>query len=250
MSEIFQIFRKIILRPDEIVEIALQNVAPSSCTTDYIKNNFSRLVESIQIDAYEEYLKNEKVCGKTAIKEFLKSHLESTKKSSDPIELIASNFTELDRFFLSLTQSRRSRAGSAFEDIIKNLFKRLSYQFDEQIVINGAPDFLMPSEAHYKTNAMDCIIFTAKRTLRERWRQIVTEGTRGLGFYLATIDAKVSQPQLGEMKSNRIYLVVPESLKTTIPHYSSAPNVISFEDFFDNHLDPAVKRWKRAKVIK
>lgn len=125
----------------------------------------------------------------------------------------------------------------------------LDYPFDEQVVINGKPDFLLPSEKHYRVHAPDCIIFTAKRTLRERWRQIVTEGIRGLAFYLATIDEKVTENALDEMKANRIYLVVPMQLKKSIEHYSEAPNVLTFETFFKQHLDPAMQRWKENRVI-
>jgi len=172
----------------------------------------------------------------------------SGKKSS--IETVANNFREFDRFFLSLAQSRKPRAGSTFEWIIKDLFKKLNYPFAEQQVINGKPDFLMPSRTHYDKNPMDCIIFTVKTTVRERWRQIVTEGTRGLGFFLATVDDGISDNQLAEMLRNRIYLVVSSQLKAKIPHYKTAANVISFEQFFRDHLDPAVRRWKKIKVVK
>jgi len=158
-------------------------------------------------------------------------------------------FTELDRFFLSLTQSRRTRAGSAFEIILRTLFKRLNYPFYEQQVINGKPDFLMPGKSHFDSNPMDCIIFTAKRTLRERWRQIVTEGTRGLGFYLSTIDESISTNQLDEMRNHRIYLVIPISIKEKVVQYRSAHNVITFEEFFRYHLDPAVTRWTERGII-
>ena len=133
--------------------------------------------------------------------------------------------------------------------ILKTLFKRLSYPFDEQQVINGKPDFLMPNRHHYDSNPMGCIIFTAKRSLRERWRQIVTEGTRGLGFYLATIDESISSNQLDEMMDHRIYLVIPESIKNNIEYYITASNVISFEEFFQYHLDPALTRWRNRGII-
>ena len=249
MAKLFDIFKKVMLTPDEIVELALREIIPHKITDDYIKKNFSRLVERLSSAAYDQYLKVQKHEGEAALKEYLEEKISSDDSSKKAIEMVVSCFEEFDRFYLSLSQSRKQRAGSAFEDIIKTLFKRLSYPFDEQIVINGKPDFLMPGEKHYKSNAMDCIIFTAKRTLRERWRQIVTEGTRGLGFYLATIDDGVSESQLDEMKHNRIYLVLPVSLKKAILHYSEAYNVISFEEFFKNHLDPAVKRWKKAKIL-
>ena len=132
--------------------------------------------------------------------------------------------------------------------IHNSLFKILSYPFDEQVVINGKPDFLMPSAEHYRKNPMDCIIFTAKRTLRERWRQIVTEGTRGLGFYLATIDPKVTGSQLKEMLDHRIYIVCPESIREK--HYADKVNVLSFSKFFKDHLDPKMESWKRNGIIK
>ena len=96
---------------------------------------------------------------------------------------------------------------------------------------------------------MDVVIFTVKRTLRERWRQIVTEGTRGLGFFLATIDEGIAQRDLTDMLASRINLVVPTRIKTIREDYEQAPNVITFEDFFQYHLDPAMRRWEASGVI-
>ncbi len=194
------------------------------------------------------YLEKEKEYGKKVFKILIE-----TIKKDDPAtiefieERIGDYFNDLDAFFLSLAQSRKSRAGSAFENMIKSLFKSLNYPFDEQQIINGNPDFLLPSRKHYDQQAMDCIIFTAKRTLRERWRQIVTEGTRGLGFFLATIDHKVSRSQLEEMNRHRIYLVCPTKIRNEF--YKDARNVINFSQFFEDHLDPAMKRWKKNGVI-
>ena len=168
--------------------------------------------------------------------------------AGDLMDIIANSFYEMDRVFLSLTQSRRVRAGSAFEYVIREMFEVLDYPFSSQIVINGKPDFLLPSSTYYAQNAMDCVIFTVKRTLRERWRQIVTEGTRGLGFFLATIDEKVGINDLNAMRESRIYLVVPKRLKSEIAIYKTALNVLSFEDFFRLHLDPALARWQAQGV--
>jgi hypothetical protein len=88
-----------------------------------------------------------------------------------------------------------------------------------------------------------------KRSLLERWRQIGTEGTRGLGFFLATIDINVSANALKEMLESRIYLVVPQAAKASVECYADAKNVITFEDFFEDYLDPAIKRWERANAI-
>lgn len=241
-------FKKTILSPKDIIQKAIREklVHPYD-RPESIKENFSRLVEEIQTDAYALYRKSAKESGELAIRRILLERIGKNSDAEAVINACADMFEEFNSFFLSISQSRKTRAGSAFEVILKSLFKSLSYPFDEQQIINGKPDFLMPGRKHYDTNSMDCIIFTAKRTIRERWKQIVTEGTRGLGFYLATIDDKVSTNQLDEMKNNRIYLVVPASIKAE--KYSAAHNAITFEEFFRHHLDPAVARWRANGII-
>jgi hypothetical protein len=216
---------------------------------DWIKHNFSSLVESVQIAAYKEYLEAEARCGAHALVETFLPLVGENASPREVIDLIGRHFYALDRFFLGLTQGRRPRAGKVFEILIRELFVRLRYPFAAQPIINGQPDFVLPSLEHFRRHAPDCIIFTVKRTLRERWRQIVTEGTRGLGFYLATIDEDVGDRDLAEMLRSRITLVVPERVKKVRTSYEEAPNVISFESFFRFHLDPAMERWRAAGAV-
>lgn len=214
-----------------------------------IKDNFDDLLEETEKEAYRMYLEYEQKYGEKVFDVFMGDLIKSgeLKKLDETGKVLGKHFKLFDKFYLSLAQSRKSRAGKGFEKIHNSLFKILNYPFDEQVVINGKPDFLMPSAKHYSENPMDCIIFTAKRTLRERWRQIVTEGTRGLGFYLATIDEDVSPAQLNEMLNHRIYLVCPENIKKKF--YKGKVNVLSFRQFFKDHLDPKIKSWKRNKII-
>ena len=66
-------------------------------------------------------------------------------------------------------------------------------------------------------------------------------------YFLATIDPKVPHEELVKMKTLNVKLIVPLELKEM--NYATAMNVISFEDFFEDYLDPAVKRWKKAGAI-
>lgn len=249
-NELLTEFKKSIPVAGEISKMAiLRGLSGEKKSPRYIKSNFSSLVINLQSDAYAIYLSEENKAWKKAIRYYCKQSIQKKAKLDVLISFLQENLRDFDSFFLSLSQSRRARAGSAFEEIIRVLFKKLGYPFTEQAVIDGKPDFLMPGRVYYEKYASDCIIFTVKRTLRERWRQIVTEGTAGRGFFLATIDEEISENSLNDMKNNRIYLVVPAELKSKIPHYKTAPNVISFEDFFEDYLDPAMKRWKKAGII-
>ncbi|MBY0285086.1 MAG: hypothetical protein K2W81_14130 [Sphingomonas sp.] len=214
---------------------------------NYIKDNFSRLVSDVQSRAYGLYLEAERrICG-PVLADYVGSQTVGEGKDN-VLNSLSASFFVLDRFCLSLTQSRRTRAGSAFETVVTTLFEALGYPYTFQPELSGSkPDFVLPNLAHYGQFAADCLIFTCKRSLRERWRQVVTEGLTGQAFYLATIDEDLTAAELEKMKGRNVIVVVPVTIKSKF--YATALNVISFEVFFDHHLDPAVNRWKAHGVI-
>jgi hypothetical protein len=213
----------------------------------WIKKNFSRLVEEIQFAAYELYLEHEAPAASGAFKKIFGPSLSRQPTKDEVFEMLHENFWALDRFFLGLTQGRRPRAGKAFEHVIKVLFDALGYPYAPQPIINGQPDFLLPSIEHYHHHPTDCIVFTVKRSLRERWRQITTEGAHGFRMFLATIDKGVKSRDLDEIRKNRIILVVPESVKQEA--YPNDRGVTTFERFFRQTLDPAMRRWEEDGVF-
>lgn len=215
---------------------------------EYIKNNFSSLVNDVQVEAYRAYQNAEKEACGIALEAYFREMLPKNPSAADIFQLMRERFLILDRFFLSLTQSRRTRAGAAFEAVVTTLFTVLEYPHTAQPELAGSkPDYVLPSIQHYGNFAADCIIFTCKRTLRERWRQVITEGMTGQAFFLATIDEKLSKQELQRMKERSVIVVVPTGLKND--KYADQLNVIGFEDFFDHHLDPAMARWKSSGAI-
>ena len=87
------------------------------------------------------------------------------------------------------------------------------------------------------------MLLTAKRTLRERWRQVVTEANVTYSYFLATLDQKVTKSQLEQAAKHKIFLVTTKINIEQVQHYRRAGNVLSFEDFISLHLDSAMKRW-------
>ncbi len=213
----------------------------------WMKSNFSNLVEETQHKAYAHYQNAERPAAAQAFRKVFSGILPKTPKPEDYFKLLDDNFWVLDRFFFGLAQGRRSRAGKAFEQVINALFTTLEYPYTSQPIINGQPDFLLPGIDHYQRNAMDCIIFTAKRSLRERWRQLVTKETRGPAFFLATIDEGIGTRDFADILADRIYLVMPERIRAKC--YPIQTNVLSFENFFQHYLDPAMTRWRANGVI-
>jgi hypothetical protein len=247
-ANLFECFNKHILAPKTVVERGVELTFENKPSKEEIKRDFSKYVTLSEENAYKVYLQAQENAWNKGLEDFFNRY-EKKNIEGEKARFLTENFKELDSFFMSLSQSRRTRAGGALEYIFRSLFKRLEYPFVEEPTIDGKPDFLLPNIEHYHKLASDCIIFTSKRTTRERWRQVVTEGTRGLGFYLATIDDSVTESTLADMATNRIFLVVPALMKETIERYRIAPNVLSFEAFFEDVLDPKMRQWKRSKII-
>ena len=228
-KKLFERFSEIMPETNQITinvcDRILKNIDESQ-----IKNKFSKYFEKIHDDVYADYLFHQK--------DTYEQITDGLKKSP--------SFEELDKFFTSLGNSRKSRAGRAFELILKEMLKnKLSYPIDGQVQIGGAkPDFVMPSKKHFQTNPLDCLLLTAKRTLRERWRQVVTEAFRTYSYFLATIDKDISANQLRYAEDQKIYIVTTEQNISSNNTYASASNVISFEKFISSHLDPSLERWK------
>lgn len=243
-SVLFEGMRGEIPTADKLVIQAIDSkIGQKSDFVSYIRENFSSLVEELQRDAYDLYLENERRFASKRIRDHIAGKIGQNGTVSDALKIVEDSFAELDKFFLSLTQSRRARAGAAFQDIMTVLLTRLGYPFAAQPVLDDSkPDYVMPSKDWYTKYASDCIILTLKRTLRERWRQVPTEGNSGSTFFLATIDEKVPPAELDKMKDLNVRMVVPARIKAEM--YAGSPSVISFEFFFEHFLDHAMERWK------
>jgi EcoRII C terminal len=232
---------------DVLVERAISTLLhQGNDQEEYIRQNFSALVQGLQDEAYRLYL--EKRAGGQVLSEEVSTLAAQTSEPQNLALALENNFLKIDKYFLSFSNSRKSRAGMSFELVVTALFERLSYPHVRQPVLGDSnPDYVMPSLAYYEKYSSDCILFTCKRTLRERWRQVITEGKTSGTYYLATIDKKLSSTEISRMRDRNVCLVVPAALKEKT--YSEFVNVVSFENFFRDFLDPAVARWKSNNVI-
>ena len=218
---------------------------------DYLKANCDQIFDELLSLEFELYKQKERDVNTKLLWLVLQDAVPATKRySRKEIEaIIKGKFDDLRDFYKSIMQSRSSRAGGSVQNHIAYILTTLGYPFEAQQTLNGKPDFILPCKKLYQTNPAECVLVTAKRTLRERWRQIITEGFKSPQYFLVTIDEKQSKNGLQEMAGHRIYLVVPERLKTKIPSYKAAGNVISIKAFLKGYLDPAMSRWHQAKII-
>jgi hypothetical protein len=239
-------FRAAIPANDVIIHQALQQVlAPYGGDVERIKTQISKIISDSEERAYQLYKEAQKPALAHALRSVFSAMPAADRAAT--IEQFANSAEALDAFFLSVSQGRKARAGGAVETFFDVLFRGMGYPFERAHVVNGTPDFVFPSVAHFRKLSTDCIIFTSKRTLRERWRQITSEGSRGFVLFLGTLDATVKPADLSDMRQQKINVVVPEHIRQV--SYPSVPHVISVERFLRDHLDAGMERWRRNGVI-
>lgn len=223
---------------DELAEMA-QNYYDFG--KEEVEDNFNDCLENLLWKEYEMYLQFEKKCSTDIISEAVNEgylteggELEKTFKN---------NYEKLDTFFLSISQSRKARAGGSFEKHVHYLFEKLGYPFDKQTFLNGKVDYVIPSEEAFRRSRVSCVVISLKRTLRERWRQVIGElsSTNAGRIYLLTADKEISENKVDEINSHNIILVIWKSLKHE--KFMNKDMVIHFDTFSNIHLPNSRKLW-------
>jgi hypothetical protein len=124
------------------------------------------------------------------------------------------------QFSLSVQNRRKSRAGAALENHLEAIFKASALKFARgaETENRNKPDFLFPGAAEYRDSAFPTARLTmlgAKSTLKDRWRQVLSEAQRIPEKHLLTLEPGISENQTNQMKGEALHLVIPAPLHST-----------------------------------
>jgi hypothetical protein len=138
----------------------------------------------------------------------LESHIEAEAMS------LAPTLEDRLKIAMSVFQRRKSRAGKAFEYHLRALLDAhgLRYSHNPVTERKEEPDFVFPSISDYLDENFPAARLTmlgAKQTVRDRWRQVLSEADRIAPKHLATIDTQLSPSQIREMVASGVQPVVP-----------------------------------------
>lgn len=120
----------------------------------------------------------------------------------------------------SALQRRKSRAGSALENHLEQIFTDHGVTYTRTAVTENRlrPDFIFPGIQHYHDAAFPdkrLTMLASKSTCKDRWRQILNEAVRILDKHLLTLEPSISEHQTNEMINERVQLVLPRELHST-----------------------------------
>ena len=160
------------------------------------------------------WMEREEILFRTLEKHLLGEELRSlTKKGVEDTE----PFIKLVQ---SALQRRKSRAGSALENHLEQIFIDHGVKYTRTGVTekNLKPDFIFPSIASYRDSNFPparLTMLASKSTCKDRWRQILNEAARIPQKHLLTLEPSISENQTEEMKTEHVQLVIPRGLHGT-----------------------------------
>jgi hypothetical protein len=154
---------------------------------------------------------------------------------------VATGFPDVDTFMSlahTIANRRKSRAGRSLELQVERILEEEGVCFERgaEDEDGNRLDFVFPSGAAYRAatpgQSSSIYFLSAKRTLKERWSQVLKEGKRVTERHLLTLDEGVSEAQFDLMKRARLHLVVPSPNIAKFPP-AIRSKLVSFGAFLD-----------------
>ncbi len=248
MNKNFSEFQKEIRRNFMPSGEKLAELAQKKLVIRDVENNFNYYLRELLDIEFELYKKFEKKCTIKIFEEALNKKIVKFPKGNFKqsfLRFFEHHYDDFWNLFLSISQSRRTRAGGSFENHLKFLFSKLDYPYDTHTLLNGKVDYLFPSEEVFRKNRTVCLVISVKRTLRERWRQVIGElaSINAGKIYIATQEENISKQKIQEIKKHNINLVVfdEEKEKKLKEEY----NVIGFSELIKEHLPAQKILWNK-----
>ena len=109
---------------------------------------------------------------------------------------------------------------------------------------------MMPSDAAFDRNRTLCAVASLKRTLRERWREVVAElhELHAPNIFLVTADTMISEGHVESICDiNHLHLVVWDDVKAS--KFSQHPQVLGFTEFANERLPNLHSMWGSSRLL-
>lgn len=124
------------------------------------------------------------------------------------------------KFSLTVQNTRKSRVGLALENHLEAIFAahNIRYARGAETENKNKPDFMFPGKVEYQNPEFPAERLTmlgSKSTLKDRWRQVLSEAERIATKHLLTLSPGISENQTNEMQAKALQLVVPRKLHET-----------------------------------
>lgn len=197
---------------DRILDEAAKRIGIFELDREDILSNFAELVNRLEAEALRLYRSYEDTAFKSLARHV--AEVQDDVGDASPIELAVEAARRLE---FRAGQMRKARGGASFQKIVQKLLTLAGIPCEEPSKetkrILRRIDLVSPSAEVAKKTPDKAIFLAVKRTLRERWKQVVPEQMKGARLYLVTINGECSAEKAKEIKEAGMVAYVPSSLK-------------------------------------
>jgi hypothetical protein len=225
---------KTIPKPAKILDEAVESLKLKDQDPWEIINNFGRYVTELESAAHKIYEQYERRAFEKLAEIWIDSKrdwiLNALKEDQvGGIKRILLDFVVLaSDMEKKVGNMRKARGGRTFERIIENLLKLAKVRCERpkkgkktyEILKNI--DIVSPDVETALEKPDKAIFISAKRTLRERWKQVPYEQLMGTRLYLVTINGELSEDKAEAIRGAGIIVYVPDDVKET-EHLKNKP---------------------------
>lgn len=163
--------------------------------------------------------------------------------------LLSTWYPYLREAFLSVSQSRKTRGGKDFELQFGSLLDFAAVRYEKKARAYRV-DFMMPSDAAFRANRTVAAIASLKRTLRERWREVVAElvELQSPNIFLVTADEDVGAGHVRSIcDDHNLHLVVWDRVKD--PKFRDHPLVLGYSSWINNRMPAIEQFWPQEGFV-
>lgn len=200
---------------EQMIKLFGEKFPPTAQFGEFIRREVSSVTPKDGADlALMSWMENEEFAFRVLERHIVGKKLEDRFKDVD----------DFVGYSLSVQNRRKSRAGSAFENHLGEIFRANGLAFQRGVTLEdkAKPDFLFPGKAQYSDTTFPVELLTllgAKTSCKDRWRQVLAESARMKEKHLVTLQPAISSDQLRQMRSHQLQLVIPQSVHESYPEH-------------------------------
>jgi HD superfamily phosphohydrolase len=240
-----------------ILKQAVKSLKLDKVPAENIAKNFEVLIRDVESAAFSIYKEHERKAFEklenmwfSQKREFISKVLK--EKGEEGVKNILSEFIEpIRELEFRAGQMRKARGGKTFEQAIRILLNLAGVPCEEPHKetrkILKRIDLVSPDAETAKLTPDKSIFIATKRTLRERWKQVVPEHMKGARLYLLTINGDVTEEKAKEIKETGMVVYVRSELKEK-PYLKDKPWVRKLSDL-PKDIKNTVPKPKQEKIV-
>jgi hypothetical protein len=207
--------------PDEILKETIKNL---NLQPKEVTENFGKYALKLEETAFGRYLEYEEKALEKLVGLWVKENLKYINKLVEEkgvekgiTEILQKIAPFIKKFEFRAGNMRKARGGMTFQKSLKYLLELVGVPCEEphgeMRKILKRIDLVSPNADVAKRRPDKAVFLATKRTLAERWKQVVSEHRKGARLYLITVDDDISSEKADEIGNAGIVVYIKDKVK-------------------------------------